>query len=261
MIDAVTAVIRFKDSAGTLPAVLAALAAQTRPPAQLLGIDTGSRDGSANLIRAAGGRVISWPYRYHHAKVLNAGLAAVTTPFALVISSHTVLTQRDGLERMLAAAADASVAAVSPMWDDDPFYGSTVTWAGLQASGIKFGSIYSNSLGLLRLSAWRDLPFDTQFNGTEDFAWALAQCQAGASVRRLPIAFSYRKQDRRPLISNSAYAHKLARMHGLSLRWLGAKSCVYKLLGWRRGDADRRVLWQRLYGYAAWRWVCYRQAR
>ena len=49
---AVTAVIRFRDSAQTLPAVLASLASQTTPPECILGVDTGSQDGSADLIQS-----------------------------------------------------------------------------------------------------------------------------------------------------------------------------------------------------------------
>ncbi|WP_397385877.1 glycosyltransferase family 2 protein, partial [Prosthecobacter sp.] len=66
--------IRFKNSAATLPRVLQRLQAQTIRPLFILGVDTGSTDDSAALITQAGGRVIAWSQPYHHARVLNYGL-------------------------------------------------------------------------------------------------------------------------------------------------------------------------------------------
>ena len=46
-------VIRFKDSAATLPEVLEALQRQTRRPDRLVGVNTGASDNSAELITRA----------------------------------------------------------------------------------------------------------------------------------------------------------------------------------------------------------------
>ena len=42
---------------------------------------------------------------------------------------------------------------------------------------MRFGSIYSNSLGILKVDWWKHIPFDERLNGAEDYDWAL-QCLA-----------------------------------------------------------------------------------
>ena len=49
----VTAILVSHDGAVWLPAMLTTLAAQTHPPTRVVGVDTGSTDGSADLLRAA----------------------------------------------------------------------------------------------------------------------------------------------------------------------------------------------------------------
>ncbi|MDB6078620.1 MAG: family 2 glycosyl transferase, partial [Akkermansiaceae bacterium] len=96
-------VIRFKNSAATLPPVLTALAAQTLRPDRILGVDTGSGDRSAELIRQAGGDVIRWDAPYSHPKVLNFAVRHCTGTLVLALSSHTSLTDPETLARLVAA--------------------------------------------------------------------------------------------------------------------------------------------------------------
>src|SRR5581483_11718822 len=59
----VTAVLVCHDGARWLPEVLAAIAAQTRPPERFIAADTGSTDGSAALVTAmfGPGSVVALP--------------------------------------------------------------------------------------------------------------------------------------------------------------------------------------------------------
>jgi glycosyltransferase involved in cell wall biosynthesis len=95
--------IRFANSATTLPDVLAALQGQTLQPDVILGVDSGSSDGSDKLIRNAGGQVIQWSQRYEHSKVLNFGVKHLKTDLVLALSSHTVLEDPATLSRMVEA--------------------------------------------------------------------------------------------------------------------------------------------------------------
>ena len=71
--DKITALIRYKNSAETLPDVLKAIHAQTRVPERILGIDTGSTDGSSDLLRESGADIVNWDHPYHASKVLISG--------------------------------------------------------------------------------------------------------------------------------------------------------------------------------------------
>jgi GT2 family glycosyltransferase len=90
-----------------LPACLAALAAQTRPPSEIVVADNGSRDGSLALLRADHPHVgILELYRNHgFAGGANRGVAATSAPWVCVLNSDATPAP-DWLERLLAAPRD-----------------------------------------------------------------------------------------------------------------------------------------------------------
>ena len=216
--------IRFADSAATLPDVLAALQAQTLQPDVILGVDSGSSDGSATLIRHAGGQIISWSHRYEHSKVLNFGLNHLKTDLVLVLSSHTVLEEPETLSRMVEAMRHPRTACISLKWDEDPFYSDEIDWHELSAKGLKFGSIYSNSMGMLRRSLWELQPFDESLDTAEDYAWAIHQLELGHICRRLALPFRYRRSGHNRDFEFAKVVFRFARKHRLKVTWLGLRA-------------------------------------
>lgn len=251
--------IRFSDSATTLPAVLAALKKQTLQPDVLLGINSGGTDSSSNLILAAGGWVVNWNQPYAHSAVLNFGLSLLQTDLVLALSSHTVLESPDTVAQMVAAMRDPGVACVSLKWDSDPFYSDAVSWPELQEKGLRFGSFYSNSMGMIRRSLWETQPFDESLETAEDYAWALGQLKKGHLCHRLNLPFNYRRGGAARDAEFAQITFRLARQHGLRVTWLGpvgsvkqlARTRLHQLLQ-RRAPADsapNRAVQDRL---AAW---------
>ncbi len=222
--------IRFKNSAATLPRVLQRLQAQTIRPLFILGVDTGSTDDSAALITQAGGRVIAWSQPYHHARVLNYGLKHLHTDLVLVLSSHTTLEDDDAVERMLAAFEDPRVACVSAKWDNDPFYSDAITWDELRAKGLKFGSIYSNSMGMIRRKSWETVPFDESLITAEDYAWAIEQLQRGHICKRLALRFGYERSGHDRTFEFAQLVFQFARRYKLRVTWLGVPRSLQQLL-------------------------------
>ena len=227
---ALEVIIRFKNSAGTLPAVLSALAAQTFQSFRLLGVDTGSSDSSGDLIRQAGGTIVFWKEAYSHPKVLNFGVEHAQGALILALSSHTSLTAPDTLERMVAAMQDPEVACVSAKWDEDPYYSDRVTWEEIQEKGLKFGSIYSNSMGMFRRSFWEEERFDESLDGCEDYAWAVAQLRRGHVAVRMNYPFTYERSRNDRVHHLCLNTHLLAKKHGLEVAWMGAKGTVKELV-------------------------------
>lgn len=221
--------IRFKNSAATLPSVLQRLQAQTIRPLFILGVDTGSTDDSASLITQAGGRVIAWSQPYHHARVLNYGLRHLHTDLVLVLSSHTTLEDNDAVERMLSVFEDARVACVSAKWDDDPFYSDAITWDELHAKGLKFGSIYSNSMGMIRRKSWQAVPFDESLITAEDYAWAIEQLQHGHISKRLALRFGYERSGHDRTFEFAQLVFHFARRYGLRVTWLGVPRSLQQM--------------------------------
>ena len=92
-----TALIRTFNSANTLPATIASLQAQSRPPSEWVFVDSGSRDATQSLIPLGA----TW-HRYsasefNFSRSLNEGVALVRTPLLLIISSHTRLANAEAM--------------------------------------------------------------------------------------------------------------------------------------------------------------------
>ena len=231
-------VIRFRNSATTLPAVLSSLKTQTRQPDMIIGVDNGSTDNSAELVRAAGGRVLDWNERYTHPRVLNHGITHCPTTYVMALSSHTTLDAPDVIERLVNELdQDPQACAVSAPWDGDSFYSRRVTWEELKEKGLKFGGIYSNSMGMIRRSCWERRSFDPRQVECEDYAWAVEMLDLGHVVLRVPFPFSYHRHGGNRIGIFASVAFDLARRHGLRVAWLGP--------------------WGSLRGLAhhAWRWM------
>jgi glycosyltransferase involved in cell wall biosynthesis len=223
--------IRFKDSAATLPRVLMRLHAQTRRPDVILGVDTGSSDDSAALIQAAGGEIIHWRAPYSHPSVTNFGMRHLHTDLVLILSSHTTLDDDDAIERMVAALADPRVACVSAKWDDDPFYSDAINWEELRTKGLKFGSIYSNSMGMIRRDSWIVTPFDETLPTAEDYAWAIEQVKRGRVCRRLDMRFGYQRSGNNRDGEFASVVFQFARRHQLRVAWLGVRGSIRQWIG------------------------------
>ncbi len=246
--------IRFSNSAETLPAVLAALKKQTLQPHAILGVDSGSTDDSRALLTASGARLVDWQERYDHSRVLNFGIRHLATDLVLVLSSHTVLDSPDTLSAMVKAMSDPATACVSLRWDDDPYYSTSISRPELQAKGLRFGSIYSNSMGMIRRSLWADTPFDEELTTSEDYAWAITQIQAGHTCSRLSLPFSYRRGGNSRDAEFANITFFLARKNGLKVAWLGVPGTLrlFARSLFSSTSQDLRPAWERLKAWAAY---------
>ncbi len=248
--------IRFSSSAKTLPGVLAALRAQTLPPDFILGVDSGSGDDSRAMIEAAGGSVVIWDQPYEHSKVLNFGLRHLPTVFVLVLSSHTVLDDPTTLARMVEVMRSPESACVSLKWDDDPFYSDAIDWTELQTKGLKFGSIYSNSMGMIRRRLWEEIPFDESLPTAEDYAWTLAQLKSGRICHRLSSAFSYQRGGSNRDFEFAHLVFSLSKLNRLKVAWLGVQGSLKAWLKavWHR-DTAKSLHRSRLTAWWMTRWA------
>lgn len=226
----ITALIRYKDSAKTLPDVLTGLKKQRQPVDCILAVDTGSRDGSTRILEDAGAQIVRWEEPYHHSKVLNFGLSRCATPYVLLLSSHTVMNEDSTVKRLYQSLDDPDVAACSICWDDDTYYSNAIDQAEITEKGVKFGSIYTNSLGLIRRARWVDYPFEESINGVEDYEWALHQIQAGHSVTRIKADISYQRSAHNRVFRATARVFYIANRHGLAVKWFGRKATTVELL-------------------------------
>lgn len=98
----VTVAIPVRDGAATLPGVLAALGSQTLPH-ELLVCDSGSSDGSAELARSHGARVISIePRQFGHGRTRNLLMGEATGAHVALLTQDAEPAGPQWLERLLA---------------------------------------------------------------------------------------------------------------------------------------------------------------
>lgn len=105
----VTAVVPVKDDAGRIEAALASL----RGVAEVVVVDDGSSDGTGDVARAAGARVLRHERPRGPAAARNAGLAAARTPLVLMVDADTSAPP-GWAEPLLGALADPEVLLVAP---------------------------------------------------------------------------------------------------------------------------------------------------
>ena len=99
-----------------LPGVLESVAAQTLAPAELLVVDDGSSDGSAEIAEAAGMRVLRLERNGGFARAANAGVAATTAEAVALVNTDVVLAP-DWLELAAAALGEGRAAVATKLVD------------------------------------------------------------------------------------------------------------------------------------------------
>lgn len=170
-------VIRVRDGAATLPAVLDALAAQREPHAVVV-VDSGSTDGTLALVRGRVGRVVELPAaEFSFGRALNRGVAALgagAAPVTVALSADAVPRDPGWLGRMVEALADPLVACA--FGEERGLNGRPLALPvrqdlGLAVAHPEWG--YSNGAGAFRTALWRERRFREDLPFTEDREWAL----------------------------------------------------------------------------------------
>jgi rhamnosyltransferase len=201
----VSAIVPTLNGARTLPALLAALERRRGLElAEIVAVDSGSRDGTRALLAEAGAKVLDLagaPFGHGSARNRAAGASRGE---ALLFLTQDVEPIGDGwLAALLAPLAEARVAGVfgrqvprdaSP---EEAFL-ARINYAGrprrLAAADIAaFGPgtiLFSNAFGIVRRSVWERLPFP-EIVMSEDQAWAMAALKAGHEIAYEPRAEAY----------------------------------------------------------------------
>ncbi len=173
---AVSVVIRAKDEAAGIAETLSRLRAQTVPAdaVQLIVVDSGSRDRTVDIARAAGADVHRIPPEsFTFGGSLNFGCALATAPIVIALSAHAFPPDERWLARLLHAFEDEAVACAcgddyGP--DGGPLRERVRQDEQLARRNPHWG--YSNAAGAFRLDLWRQRAFRPDMPGTEDKEWA-----------------------------------------------------------------------------------------
>jgi glycosyltransferase involved in cell wall biosynthesis len=170
----ISVVVRARDEAASIGRTLDLLAAQRVPghEVEVIVVDSGSTDGTVEIARARGVRVIEIA-RFTFGGALNCGAAAARGEILVALSAHAFPLDDAWLARVAAHFSDPRVACASYGLADPegrPLEGPFVQDAAIARSAPEWG--YSNAAGAFRADLWQRYPFRWDLPGSEDKEWA-----------------------------------------------------------------------------------------
>jgi glycosyltransferase involved in cell wall biosynthesis len=143
-------------------------------------VDSGSTDGTLELARAGGARIVELPPgEFDYSRSLNLGIEEAQGDVVVSLSAHAIPVDDRWLARMTAPFDDARVAGVACRqipWPDAPWQevhrlGHQFPHDGNVASSADDPAVvFSNAASAIRRDAWREHPFTLP--AAEDLEWA-----------------------------------------------------------------------------------------
>jgi glycosyltransferase involved in cell wall biosynthesis len=168
-------IIRARDEAPSIGRCLELLAGQRLgAQTELIVVDNDSRDGTPEIARAHGARVLRIaPGEFSFGGALNLGAKDARGELLVALSAHAFPRDDEWLRRLADALSDPEVACASgdrygP--DGSPLAGRIEQDAALARAHP--GWCYSNGAGAFRASLWRERPFRADLPGCEDLEWS-----------------------------------------------------------------------------------------
>jgi rhamnosyltransferase len=216
----VSIVVPTRNGAATLPALVEALAAQTDPaPRELVIVDSGSTDGTAEYAAAVADHFVAIPpARFNHGATRNVGLARASGRLVVLTVQDARPIAADWLARLLAPLrADERVAGAFARQVPRPGAGVVVrhqlaawaasretprvatldpeTFAMLPPGDRLDRCAFDHVCAALRRSVWEALPFRAA-PIAEDLDWSRRALLAGHRIAYVPDAVVEHSHDR-----------------------------------------------------------------
>jgi rhamnosyltransferase len=172
----ISVIIRARDEAAAIGRCLELLAGQRTGDrgVEVLVLDSGSRDGTPEIARRGGARVLGIPRGdFTFGGALNLGAANARGGLLVALSAHAFPHDEQWLARLAEPFTDPLVACVSgdrygP--GGEPLAERVEQDTALARANPRWG--YSNGAGAFRASLWRKRPFRADLPGCEDREWA-----------------------------------------------------------------------------------------
>jgi rhamnosyltransferase len=179
----ISVIVRARDEAASIGRCLELVQAQEGwgVSGELIVVDSGSRDGTPEIARRMGARILRIPRgEFTFGGALNLGAANARGEILVALSAHAFPMRSDWLARLAEVLSDPSVACASG--DRHLPDGSCLREAVRQDLELarrhpRWG--YSNAAGAFRAELWRRRPFREDLPGGEDREWSLHWIERG----------------------------------------------------------------------------------
>lgn len=187
----VTVLLRTLNAEPFLGDLLPRILSQTLVPLELLVVDSGSRDETVLVCRAAGARVVTIPSdEFTHARSTNLGFREAKGEFVAMLSQDALPTDDRWLSELTAPLADPGTVAAFGRQLPRPGCFPLERWELERCypdSGTP-GTPYSNVNSAARREAWETRGFDESLRIAEDQAWAESWMREGRTIAYVPGA-------------------------------------------------------------------------
>ncbi|MCL4397848.1 glycosyltransferase family 2 protein [Patescibacteria group bacterium] len=182
-------VLRTKNEEKHIGEVLEMLKNQTRKDFEIIVIDSGSTDGTLEIVRKYPIRLISIkPEEFNYSYALNRAIKFARGQYIGILSGHSIPITASFYEDGLKLFSDSKVAAISGHYVDENFkIGKKLV---LRRKEQHFIADMTNTNSMIRKKLWKSYHFDEKLMfGCEDYDWALEMLARGYDVVKVP-AFS-----------------------------------------------------------------------
>jgi len=244
-----TVLVPAYDEADSIGDTIRSLQEQTVEPEQILVIDDGSTDATAEIARSLGATVLQPPENTgSKAGAQSFGLAYVETEMVMAIDADTTLAA-DAIERLLPAFEDPDVAAacgsvlprnVGTIWERGRYIEYLLAFGFFKRIQDHYGKplISSGCFSVYRTAELRELGGWSTRTMAEDMDLTWTIYAAGKKVRFLPEAVSYPIEPHNLHFMGKQlkrWSHGFVqnvRLHGRSLLGLGFLRSVVAIAFW-----------------------------
>jgi glycosyltransferase involved in cell wall biosynthesis len=172
---AVSVILRCRNEALHMGPVLDALVEQAFDrPVEVIALDSGSTDGTLDLLAARRVRVERLAGEFSFGRALNCGAELARAPIVVFLSAHCPPRTPHWLTAITAPFADPTVVATFgrqvPLDDRNPI--EQLTQARMFPERPPAGVLFSNANSAVRRAAVLARPFDEEIPAAEDHLWA-----------------------------------------------------------------------------------------
>jgi rhamnosyltransferase len=161
---------------------------QTRPPDEIVVVDSGSTDDTVAIASQFDVQVVSiTPDQFSFGHALNVGIAASTAEIAIFASAHVYPVYDNWIEELVAPFADESVALTYGRQQTPPggrFSEQRLLsqWFPARSARRQRHPFCNNANAAIRRAIWEQRPYDEQLTGLEDLDWAKYAMGSGHSI-------------------------------------------------------------------------------
>lgn len=174
----VSLIIRALNEADHIGTLLKDVADQTRPPDEVILVDSGSRDRTVEIARSQGAEVVHIaPEEFSFGRSLNLGCKHASGDILLFASAHVYPTDDRWIERLAAPFEDDDVAlAYGGQTGDERTQFSEFRvlnrWFPPDSDEDQTHPFCNNANCAVRRLVWEELPYNEELTGLEDLDWA-----------------------------------------------------------------------------------------